>query len=284
MGILFNANSTGRADPAIVIGMRRVLVAAFAVAAPAAALAHDTWLLPARWNVPVRDRLVVDLTSAMDFPRPETAVRADRLTSRSMRLNGTVGPLDARPPGAKALQLSAVPAAPGLATVWITTRPRTLDLKPDEVKHYLEEVGAWDTIGEQWSRSADQAWRETYVKVAKTFIRVGDARSDGSWTEPLGASLEIVPTSDPTDLFEGQTLGLRLLWNGKPLADLAVGAAAAAPAKALLLKTDPEGRVAFRLDRPGPWLLRATLIRPVAGQAGAWESTFTTLTVEVKPR
>jgi uncharacterized GH25 family protein len=263
--------------------MQRVLVAFF-VAAPAAALAHDTWLLPARWNVPVRDRVVVDLTSAMDFPRPETAVRVDRLLSKSMRLNGTVTPLDARPPGAKALQLSAVAVAPGLATVWMTTRPRTLDLKPDEVKHYLEEVGAWDTIGEQWRRSADQAWRETYVKVAKTFIRIGDAQEDRSWTDPVGASLEIVPASDPTGLVEGQELSLQLLWNGRPIADLAVGAVAAAPAKAVLLKTDPEGRVALRLDRPGPWLLRATLIRPVADQAGTWVSTFTTLTIEVKPR
>ena len=74
-----------------------------------------------------------------------------------------------------------------------------------------------------------------------------------------------------------------LLWNGKPLADLAVGAVAAAGGTPTLARTDAEGRVTFRLDRPGPWLFRATLIRPAAGRRGEWESVFTTVTVSVRP-
>jgi len=264
--------------------MRKALLAVMVLAVPLAARAHDTWVLPVRWNVPVRERLVVDLTSAMDFPTPETAARADRIVDKSIRLNGVISSLEVSPArsGAKALQLSARPTAVGLATVWIATRPRTLDLKPDEVEHYLEEVGAADTIGEQWRRAPDKAWRETYVKVAKTFVRVGDSQKDESWREAVGAPLELVPASDPTALSSGQDLAFLLLWNGKPIADVAVGAVAAASAKPVLVKTDAEGRVTFRLDRPGAWLFRATLIRPVAGRGGEWESVFTTVTVDVK--
>jgi uncharacterized GH25 family protein len=165
----------------------------------------------------------------------------------------------------------------------MTTRPRTLDLKPDEVEHYLEEIGAVDTVGEQWRRSPDKAWRETYVKVAKTFVRVGDAQKDESWSEPVGASLELVPASDPTALSSGHDLAFVVLWKGKPLAGLAVGAVAGAGAKPALATTDAQGRVTFRLDRPGPWLFRATLIQPVAGRHGEWESVFTTVTVHVEP-
>jgi hypothetical protein len=229
--------------------------------------------------------LVLDLTSAMDFPTPETAARPDRLVDKNIRLNGTVSSLEVSPPrsGAKALQLSARPTVAGLATVWIATRPRTLDLKPDEVEHYLQEIGAVDTVGEQWRRSPDKAWRETYVKVAKTFVRVGDTRKDESWSEAVGASLELVPAGDPTALSSGQDLAFLLLSKGTPIADLAVGAVAAVSAKPALVKTDAEGRVTFRLDRPGPWLFRTTLIRPVAGRPGEWESVFTTVTVDVKP-
>jgi uncharacterized GH25 family protein len=209
--------------------MRKALLAVMVLAVPLAARAHDTWLLPVRWNVPVRERLVVDLTSAMDFPTPETAPRADRLVDKSIRLNGVISSLAVSPArtGAKALQLAARPAAVGLATVWIATRPRTLDLRAGEVEHYLEEVGAADTIGEQWRRSPDKAWRETYVKVAKTFVRVEDSPRDESWREAAGAPLELAPASDPTALSSGQTAFL-LLWNGKPSADVAAGAVAAA--------------------------------------------------------
>jgi len=262
-----------------------VILALSVLAVPAAVRAHDTWLLPGQWAVPVGQSVVLDLTSAMDFPTPETAARPDRLVDRSMRVGGVVSALEVSPvaAGAKVLQLSATPAAAGVATLWITTRPRTLELKPDEVEHYLHEVGAGETIGAQWRRSADRTWRETYVKVAKTFVRVGEAPKDESWREAAGASLELVPADDPTALSPGQDLPLVLLWNGKPLADLAVGAVAGAGGTPTLARTDAEGRVTFRLDRPGPWLFRATLIRPAAARRGEWESLFTTVTVSVRP-
>jgi len=265
--------------------MRNTALAVILFAVPIAVRAHDTWVLPARWSMPVRERLVVDLTSAMDFPTPETAPSADRLVDRSVRLDGVRSLLEVVPArtGSKSLQLSATPTATGLATLWITTRPRTLDLKPNEVEHYLEEVGAAETVGELWRRSPAKAWRETYVKVAKTFMRVGDSRLDESWRDAVGASLELVPASDPTALRSGQDLAFLLLSSGKPVADLAVGAVAAASAKPVLVTSNAEGRVTFLLDRPGPWLFRATLIRPVAGRHGEWESVFTTVTVDVKP-
>jgi uncharacterized GH25 family protein len=92
-----------------------------------------------------------------------------------------------------------------------------------------------------------------------------------------------VPTSDPTALSPGQELAFVLLWKGKPLADLAVGAVAGARATPTLAKTDAQGRVTFRLDRPGPWLFRATLIQPAAERRSEWESVFTTLTADVRP-
>lgn len=247
------------------------------------ALAHDTWLLPERWRVRPGDRLVLALTSAMDFPRPETAVKADRLEAHSVRLAGKTHPL-APGSGERSLALSAVLKEAGVATAWIATRPRSLTLTPQQVAHYLEEIGAADTIGEQWKRSGQTTWRETYVKLAKTFVRVGEGASESAWGEPLGLTLEIVPASDPSRLKTGDSLSIRLLWQGKSLPDLSVGAAAASPAKPVLVRTDAQGRATFELDRPGPWLLRATLIRPSEARQGEWDSVFTTMTLEVAAR
>lgn len=244
------------------------------------AFAHDTWLLPERWRLGAGEQIVLALTSGMDFPRPETAVTADRLEAQSVRLAGKINPL-ALGSASRALTLSGILKEAGVATAWITTRPRSLTLTPEQVEHYLAEVGAADTIGEQWKRSGHTAWRETYVKTAKTIARVGDAISDSSWAEPAGISLEIVPDSDPTQLKQGDLLSIRLLWQGKPLPDLAVGAAAASPAKPALARTDAQGRASFKLDRSGPWLLRATLIRSSEARKGEWDSVFTTLTLNV---
>jgi uncharacterized GH25 family protein len=263
--------------------MKHACRALFLLSIAPPVFAHDTWILPAERRVEPGTRVTVHLTSAMDFPNPETAVKPDRLLVRSLRLARKVARLEPSAnakAGAKTLMLSAPVADDGLATLWIVTRERSLNLTPEEVTHYLEEIGADETLRAKWRSSGAKSWRETYAKVAKTFIRVGDA-GDESWREPVGAALEMVPESDPTALRVGDSFTVRLLWQGKPFAGLGVGAVGAAPAKAALGKTDDSGRVSFVLDRPGAWLLRATYLRPSTVRTGEWDSVFTTLTVEV---
>ena len=260
--------------------MKRLLPALLLAFLPSVAFAHDTWLLPDRWRVAAGEALGFTLTSGMAFPAPETAVKGDRLAVRSLGLAGQTALLGL---GAsdRALHLSARAKGEGVAVAWIATRERSLTLTPKQVEEYLAEIGATETVGPEWTKSGQTAWRETYVKLAKTFVRVGGA-DDRSWAEPVGLVLELVPTSDPTRLKTGDTLGLNLVSKGHPLPAFAVGVVPAPPAKPRLLRTDAEGRLSVRLDQSGPWMLRVTLIRPSEARTGEWDSAFTTLTLEVQ--
>jgi uncharacterized GH25 family protein len=131
----------------------------------------------------------------------------------------------------------------------------------------------------EWKQSGKKVWREGYVKLAKTDVRVGKPH-DRSWAEPVGLALEMVPEAAPTLLTVGDTLPLRLLRNGAPIAGLAVGAVASGT-KASIHRTDADGRVTVTVDKAGPWLLRATAIRRASGGESGWESVFTTLTLDV---
>jgi uncharacterized GH25 family protein len=244
--------------------------------------AHDTWVLPAQFRLQPGEVLRLGLTSAMDFPKPESPVAADRLVEAKVRLGGATIPLEsaAEP---KQLVLHARLAGAGVAVAWVATRERSLRLTPEQVTHYLEEVGALDTVGREWSAGGRKPWRETYVKRAKSYVRVGEA-DDDSWQRPVGLDLELVPESDPTRLSVDDTLALRLLWQGQALPGLAVGAVGASPATPTLATTDAEGRVRFRLTRAGPWLFRATRIVPSQARPGEWDSAFTTLTLEARSR
>jgi uncharacterized GH25 family protein len=239
--------------------------------------AHDTWLLPGRFQVAPGETVTLGLTSAMAFPAPETAVKAERLAERKVRLAGKTSPLA---PGAASrdLRLSGPAGAGGIATAWIATRPRTLTLTPEQVEEYLEEIGGQETVGAEWKKSGQKTWRETYVKLAKTFVRVGET-ADRSWSEPVGLDFELLPEADPTRLSVGGRLSLVLLWQGRPLPGFPVGAVPAPPGKARLLKTDAEGRLSLSLDQAGPWLLRATRVAPSTARPGEWDSVFTTLTL-----
>jgi len=250
------------------------------IALACAASAHDTWVLPGRFDLAAGAKVEASVTSGMRFPRLESAVAADRLAVTGLRIAGKTQPLEAAVAGPTALRLSASPGGTGVAAVWLATRPRTLSLTPDQVEEYLHEIGASKAVEDRWRQQ--KRWRETYSKLAKTFVRVGEAAGDSSWQQPVGLELEIVPLDDPTAVRAGRPLRLRVLRSGLPLAGFAVAAVAAGGRSPVMRTTAGDGTVAFTAGRAGPWLLRGTLIEPSVAPEADWQSLFTTLTVLVR--
>jgi uncharacterized GH25 family protein len=243
--------------------------------------AHDTWILPSRSGVNPGQAVSFNLTSGMTFPANEVGVKPDRLARASARLGEKVSDLAREVSGKKALKLKARFSGPGIAAVWIESKPRALELKPAEVKEYLEEIGAWDSVGRKWESEGKGRWRESYTKHAKTYVRVGRPDPDDSWSRPVGMELELVPESDPTRIAVGGEVRVRLLKNGQSVPDVAVGLVAANAKSGILSRTDSEGLARLRFDRGGWWLVRATVLEPSSKPDLDWESRFTTLTVFV---
>ena len=260
-------------------GFRMTLLATFLLATTSSASAHDTWLLPARFEVAPGADIELDFTSGMKFPEPESAVSPDRIAGSGLRVGGQRLPLQPRTPGKRALRLSATAPTPGVAVLWAASRPRTLSLTPDQVHHYLEEIGAPPAVEARWRRQ--QHFRESYAKLAKTYVKVGDAPDDRSWQEPVGLGLELLPLQDPTALRVGTELAVRVLRESKAVRNLTVSALPPGGGKPVATRTDRDGRVIFVLDRPGPWLVRATLIEESSAPETDWQSLFTTLSISV---
>jgi uncharacterized protein DUF4198 len=258
---------------------RPAVAAALFLLVAHAANAHDTWIAPRAFRVASGATLTVDMTSGMGFPALEYAPEAARIESAGVRLQGRVLDFGGRTRGARALVLTARPDASGLAAIFVSTKPRTLTLKPSQVTEYLEEIGAAQEIVRAWrERKGPKTWRESYRKHAKAFVRVGEA-PDAAWTEPVGLPLEIVPERDPSALRAGSELTLRVLKQGEPVPEFAVAAVMQGTPRRLV-RTGPDGRATLPLDRAGVWLLAGTELRP---SGDAWESDFTTLTLEVQP-
>ncbi|MGH9367133.1 MAG: DUF4198 domain-containing protein [Thermoanaerobaculia bacterium] len=248
---------------------------------PGAAPAHDTWLLPRSVTSQPGQQIVLDLTSGMRFPALESAIQPDRIARAAIRCNAKDAEIRDRKAAKSALALSTEVPESGIAAIWVETRPKDIELKPEQVKEYLEEIGAWDTVGRVWERSGSKRWREVYTKHSKTFVRIGDPGDDRSWGEPVGMDLEIVPEKDPTTLAVGDDLSVRVLLDGRPLPDLSVGFAPAEHKSGATRKTDAAGRASVRVDRAGWWLIKGTLVTASARSGADWESHFTTLTLKV---
>jgi uncharacterized GH25 family protein len=262
-------------------GLRVSATSLLIMALASGAFAHDTWLIPDLFVVTRNSVVALELTSGMAFPALETAIKPERIDRALCRLAGHTFGLTDYLPQPKCLLFKARLAEPGIATIWVELKPKTLMLTTKLVKEYLDEIGAPDTIRQQWANAnKPRRWREEYTKHSKTFVRVGESQ-DRSWAEPVGMGLEIVPEKDPTALRPGDDFAVRVLKNGAPLPNISVGIVNAKDAKGKIQRTDAEGRAMFRLDRGGRWLVRVTELRKSSQAGFDWESDFTTLTFQV---
>jgi Domain of unknown function (DUF4198) len=258
--------------------LRKVGIVIGVVGIAGAALAHDTWIAPRAFFAKAGETVVFDATSHDAFPALDFAIAPERIARSGVRLAGRTQSLVVKRRAAKSLELQAALPSAGIAVAWLELAPKRLELTPDKVAEYLEDIG----------RHAEAAnppkgrWRESYRKLMKTVVAVGDASTDGSAAEPVGLALELVPLANPSTLRTGDTLRLRLLKDGRALGGLAV-AATHAGATRRFETTNAEAEVAFTLDRPGPWLFAATDLLRSTKPGLEWESLFATLTLGVEP-
>jgi uncharacterized GH25 family protein len=256
----------------------------FAVSLAASALAHDTWLIPHQFNLAPKSTVTLDMTSGMEFPKLDVGPKPERVQSAKCRLAGKTFDITTRTAAPNSLQFKTELADVGIATIWVKLPARAIELKPEQVKEYLDEVDAPEALRREWADMKPQRWRESYTKHPKTFARVGEPMSDRSWAEPAGMFLEIVPEKDPTLLKVGDDFPVRVLKDGKAFGGFSLNAVSAGQTKGETRKTDAEGRAKFRVGTAGRWLLRGTDIRKSTQPETDWESDFVTLTFEVKPK
>ncbi|MEO8910037.1 MAG: DUF4198 domain-containing protein [Gemmatimonadaceae bacterium] len=274
------------------ISLKHAPVAALVVvlallAGAGVAAAHETWILPASMRVPVNKPVALDLTSGMAFPADDFAIDPRRVVKASARLGGTIEEIQRRIVRPKSLRFVWSPRTDGVGTIAVELAPRTLLLDPKLINEYYGEIHASPAIRAQWdSIPAPKRWRESYVKHATSFLRVGSPVNDTSWAIPLGLGLEIVPRRNPTDLSAGETLPVLVLRHGIPLGGFQVGARReGAPDSAdVFVTADGTGHATIALPREGRWLIFGTDLRRAREPALEWRSDFVTTTIGVGRR
>ncbi|MDQ6830256.1 MAG: DUF4198 domain-containing protein [Gemmatimonadota bacterium] len=259
------------------------LLAILLVASAATLAAHDTWLVPDSGFVVPHAMVRLHLTSGDAFPVDDFAIDRKRIRGAWMRLAGTRSPLAVEAPAERHLALTARADREGVATLWVALAPKSLELTDAKVTEYLDDIAATATVRRRWdAMPAPRRWRETYTKHAKSFVRVGEPAHDRTWATPVGLGLEIVPERDPTTVQTGDTIRVRVLSHGAPVAALPIGFQHEGDTATGMRTTSGDGRAWFVLGAAGRWLIKATDLRPSRRPNEEWQSDFTTLTIAVR--
>jgi len=248
------------------------------------AAAHETWLLPSSMRVATGQTVELHITSGMKFPANELPIDPTRVVRAEVRTSGYVERLSKPRATRRSFRYIWTPRQPGVATISVALKPRTLELEPKLIEEYLAEIRADSVVRAQWaSIPAPRRWRESYTKNATSFVRVGKSGQDSNWKSPAGLDFEIVPESDPTALSAGDRLPIRVFLNGAPLTGFPVGARREGGTAAAFVTTDASGRASVPLPKQGRWLLFGTHLRRTNDPGLEWRSDFVTMTFAVAP-
>ena len=289
---------------------RSVALAALLLFAVAPALAaHDLFLkLTSYFVTPGREPVRVAVLNGT-FARSENSVARDRV--RDARLVGPggverLGTAGWSASGDTSYLTLRVPQA-GTHVVGASTLPRTIALSGKEFNEYLKEDGILDVLEERSRRGElDKPARERYAKHVKAIFQAGESRTS-SYGAVLGYPAEIVPLANPYEARAGDSLSVRCLVDGKPVAnqvviagserrvegeqtaagrggsDSAQSAASARATSQQLVRTDADGVARVRLVESGKWYVKFVHMAPLVGEPTLdYESKWATLTFEVR--
>lgn len=255
-------------------------------AIPAYLPAHDLYILPDAFVVAAKGEIRVAYHNGDSFPESEAAPTLARLKEAQLRSKSTSVPVQSLTvDGKKAIGTVEVPSTSGNLLLSVHTVPNFISLDPEKFLAYLKEEGLTKVI--QWRAEHGESktpGRERYSKFAKSLLLSGTP--DEYYKQVLGFPIEIIPEANPYRLHSGDKLTVRVMFRGKPAADLQLEAAWTAEGKSrtrVIGRTDSEGRILLPIAAAGKWRLHALMMERCAEPAAAdWESFWASLTFQTR--
>jgi uncharacterized GH25 family protein len=245
--------------------------------------AHDLWLIPPEKAMP-KQPVRITAGVGMDFPNSVFAADTERYPRKFVvQPDGKQVPLASDGKQDLAAYLKFEPTQLGIHVIAVQTTPKVLELEADRFNEYLVTDGMPHIFRlRAKEKTLNKDAKERYSKSPKALIAVGDS-TKGEWSKPLGLPLELVPLQNPFTRKVGDTLGVRVLFQEKPLAGANLGWQRPGDGDTPIgyVRTDANGDALIPIAKTGLMTIRLThMTRPKLADY-EWESFWTTLTFRV---
>ena len=244
---------------------------------------HDTWLVPVKYRFKSTGSIQIHHSIGMDFPVSLNAPTADRIIESVVVGDQLRQNLKNHEQNGKSLVTRFTIDRSGSYMIGTSFKAAEIKMKAAKFNAYLLHDGLAHIyrLREQKGMLGKDA-TERYTKLPKTLIQVGD-KIDTSVTQPIGLKLEIVPLTNPYTLTAGETLSVKVLYNGNTLsqANLSWSYPGQGHDFAGTTQTNSKGIAMIPLHRSTAYVIRMTHMEWVQKNTHEWESYWASLTFEV---
>jgi uncharacterized GH25 family protein len=268
--------------------LRRLPVAALLLLVAVPLFAHDMFLRLEQFFVAPNTNVNVRLFNGT-FTLSENSIASDRLADVAVVSPAGRAKLDVATWNASG-DTSVFPMRTGAAgtyVIGVSTKPRVLEMSGKDFNAYLRSDGIPDELAARRAqkRLEDRA-KERYEKHVKALVQVG-ATPSAAFATVLGYPAELVPVQNPYALKTGATLDIRVLVDGKPVANQFVQYGGLSVSNGRVaqrnVRSDAAGLVHIPLDRTGTYYVKFISMVRLTGDAEAnHASKWGSLTFAVK--
>ena len=241
------------------------------LAAPA--FAHQTFLQPEKFNSAVGEQVNLALTSALSYPNMEGGPKRDRIPFVSVIVNGQKIENLTFTENETYMNAGFTADNAGFAMAAMSSKRRFGEIKPEDAKMYLGEIGASEAVREAFfAQEGTPALNRSYNKHTETFfcIETCEAGKQTAYAA-VGQDLEFIASNEAANRFI-------LLLNGQPLAGHEVTVVSPGSDN-LELSTNQNGVVEFDSSGMASIMMTAVWVTVPKEASGTYQSDYATLTV-----
>jgi len=252
------------------------------------ASAHDFWIAPGSYSAQAGE--TTDLSIMVGHPEDQNSwsISPHRVVSlRSIGPSGIsdrqnlISGSDAKEPMTLSFD------SKGVHVMTIETTSAYSELEAEKFNDYLDEEGLTPIqIDRVSKRKMSEPGTEIYSRRGKTIVNVGElGESDPSYvTSPLGLTLEVVPTTNPLRLQDGENLSAHIYYRGQAMSGVNVKLVSLDTDKGQVAsqKSDAEGKISFPKPETGNWMLHAVWSDPMEDTSRAdYDTIFSSLSFSI---
>jgi uncharacterized GH25 family protein len=150
-----------------------------------------------------------------------------------------------------------------------------IELDAAKFNEYLQEDGLTSAVDyRKENNETDSAGREYYQRSVKTIIQVGSYKTD-VYKKPTTLPVDIIPLLHPYSTGNNQTMKVKVLFKGEPLANHKIRVWHKMPAVVTdsSYTSDANGEISFPLTASGEWMISCVnMIRLTDDSKAQWQS------------
>jgi len=253
---------------------RRLLAAGALLLVAAPLMAHDMFLRLEAFFVAPNSPVTVSLFNGT-FILSENSIAPDRLADIAVVSPTGRVKLDVTQWRATG-DTSRFPVRTGAAGTYVlgvSTKPRVLEMVGSAFNAYLQSDGIPDELAARRAqRRLNDPAKERYEKHVKALVQVG-ATTSSAFGTVLGYPAELVPMENPYAMRVGATLPVRVLVDGKPVANQFIQYGGLTDKGGRVaqrnVRSDAAGVVRIPLDRTGSYYVKFISMQRIANDTAA---------------